>query len=193
MKKTIILASIISFTVIVVVILNFMYQGGLFNRREETPKNYVSTTTIKKSTTTEEIRIIVEIKGAVKYPGVYVFDHSPVLVYEVIDMAGGLTSVANTSDINLAMALESNESITISSNSSAKSYVSKIGEGRGKVNINTANKETLKTIPGIGDSKAVNIINYRKTNGFFKSIEDIKKVDGIGESIFESIKDYITV
>ena len=192
MKKTIILASIISFTVIVVVILNFMFQGGVFNKKEvvNTTPTY---TTIKKTTTTEKVKVIVEIKGAVKYPGVYIFDHSPVLVYEVIDMAGGLTSVANTDDINLAMALESNQSITISSNSSVKSYVSNIGDTKTKVNINTANKDTLKTIPGIGDTKANNIIAYRKKNGFFKSIDDIKNVDGIGDAIFESIKEYITV
>ena len=192
MKKTIILASIISFTVIVVVILNFMFQGGVFNKKEvvNTTPTY---TTIKKTTTTEKVKVIVEIKGAVKYPGVYIFDHSPVLVYEVIDMAGGLTSIANTDDINLAMALEPNQSITISSNSSTKSYVSNIGDTKVKININTANKETLKTIPGIGDTKANNIIAYRKKNGFFKSIDDIKNVDGIGDAIFESIKEYITV
>ena len=192
MKKTIILASIISFTVIVVVILNFMFQGGVFNKKEvvNTTPTY---TTIKKTTTTEKVKVIVEIKGAVKYPGVYIFDHSPVLVYEVIDMAGGLTSIANTDDINLAMALESNQSITISSNSSVKSYVSNIGDTKAKVNINTANKDTLKTIPGIGDTKANNIIAYRKKNGFFKTIDDIKNVDGIGDAIFESIKEYITV
>ena len=192
MKKTIILASIISFTVIVVVILNFMFQGGVFNKKEvvNTTPTY---TTIKKTTTTEKVKVIVEIKGAVKYPGVYIFDHSPVLVYEVIDMAGGLTSIANTDDINLAMALEPNQSITISSNSSTKSYVSNIGDTKAKININTANKDTLKTIPGIGDTKANNIIAYRKKNGFFKSIDDIKNVDGIGDAIFESIKEYITV
>lgn len=191
MKKTIILAIIVSLTIIVVVILNFMYQGGMFNRRVTTPVTQI-TTSIKEKTTTEKEVVIVEIKGAVKYPGVYSFDHKP-LVYEVIDMAGGLTSIANTDNINLAAEVESNQSIVISSNNNIKSYVGEIGETQSKVNINTADKDRLMTIPGIGSAKADNIIKYRKTNGFFKKIEDIKNVDGIGDAIFNSIKEYITV
>ena len=66
-------------------------------------------------------------------------------------------------------------------------------ETNGKVNINTANKEEIEKIPGIGESKAEKIIDYRKENGLFKSIEDIKNVSGIGNSIYEKIKDYITI
>lgn len=61
------------------------------------------------------------------------------------------------------------------------------------VNINTASKEELQTLPGIGASKADNIINYRNSNGNFKTIEDIKNVNGIGDSVYEQIKDRITV
>lgn len=61
------------------------------------------------------------------------------------------------------------------------------------VNINTAGKDELTKIPGVGDSKAHAIIKYREENGDFNDIEDIKKVSGIGESLFEKIKDYITV
>ena len=193
MKKTIILASIISFTVIVVVLLNFMYQGGLFSKRNERTTKTIQTTTTIEHTTKEKEEIVIEIKGAVRYPGVYVFDHYPVLVYEVIDMAGGLTSIANIDNINLAGIVEANQSIVISSNSTLKSYIVEMGESSSKININTANKEQLMTIPGIGEAKANNIIKYRKTNGFFSKIEDIKNVDGIGESVFESIKVYITV
>ncbi len=191
MKKTIILAIIVSITIIVVVILNFMYQGGMFNRREVLINTQMITTTREKTTTEKEV-VIVEIKGAVKYPGVYSFDHKP-LVYEVIDMAGGLTSIANIDNINLAAEVESNQSIVISSKSNVKSYVGEIGKSEAKVNINTADKNRLMTIPGIGSTKADNIIKYRKTNGFFKKIEDIKNVDGIGDAIYNSIKEYITV
>ena len=61
------------------------------------------------------------------------------------------------------------------------------------VNINTASKEELLTITGIGDSKAEAIISYREENGDFKAIEDIKNVSGIGDSLFEKIKEFITV
>ena len=63
----------------------------------------------------------------------------------------------------------------------------------GKVNINQASKEELMGIPGIGEAKATSIIEYRTTTGTFQTIEDIKNVSGIGDAIFESIRDYITV
>ena len=62
-----------------------------------------------------------------------------------------------------------------------------------KVNINTANKEKLETLPGIGETNAKKIIDYREENGKFKSIEDIKNVSGIGDAKFNSLKDKITV
>lgn len=62
-----------------------------------------------------------------------------------------------------------------------------------KISINTATEEQLQTLPGIGESKAKDIINYRTENGPFTSIEDIKNVSGIGESLFAKIKDYITL
>lgn len=62
-----------------------------------------------------------------------------------------------------------------------------------KVNINSATLEELKTLKGIGDSKANSIIEYRENSGSFKNIEDIKNVDGIGEKVFEKIKDSLTV
>ena len=62
-----------------------------------------------------------------------------------------------------------------------------------KVNINTASKEVLMTLSKIGEAKAIAIIKYREENGCFNTIEDIKKVSGIGNSLFESIKDFITV
>jgi competence protein ComEA len=62
-----------------------------------------------------------------------------------------------------------------------------------KIELNSATKEELMTLPGIGESKALAIIEYRKSNGLFEAIEDIKNVTGIGDSIFDKIKDYITL
>ena len=61
------------------------------------------------------------------------------------------------------------------------------------MNLNTASKEELKTLSGIGDTRAESIISYRETNGPFTSIEDLKKVDGIKDGVFQKIKDRITV
>ena len=66
-------------------------------------------------------------------------------------------------------------------------------EQTSKININTATLEQLQTLPRIGEAKAKNILAYRKKNGGFKKIEEIKEISGIGESIFDQIKDYITI
>lgn len=63
----------------------------------------------------------------------------------------------------------------------------------GKININTADIDLLQTINGVGESLASKIIDYRKQNGKFKSVEDLKNVSGIGEKKFESLKEYIVV
>lgn len=71
--------------------------------------------------------------------------------------------------------------------------VPKNGQKQSKVNINRANKEKLMTLPGVGESTALKIIEYRTQNGDYKSIEDLKKVAGIGDSKFNNLKEYVTV
>ena len=150
----------------------------------------------------QEKTIIVEIKGEVKKPDVYTLDENAI-VKELIEAAGGLTENAELSNINRAKKLQNHELIYIANknyankeignlNSQAKSGDAKSKEANGrKVNINTAVLEDLKTLNGIGDSKAKSIIDYREKNGEFKSIEDIKNVTGIGDKMFERIKDQI--
>ena len=75
----------------------------------------------------------------------------------------------------------------------SQTTVNKTNSNTKKVNINTALQTELETLPGIGPSIATKIITYRKENGGFKTIEDIKEVSGIGESKFNNIKDLITV
>ena len=69
----------------------------------------------------------------------------------------------------------------------------KNGQKQSKVNINKANKEKLMTLPGVGESTTLKIIEYRTQNGDYKSIEDLKKVAGIGDSKFNNLKEYVTV
>ncbi|MCR5741534.1 MAG: ComEA family DNA-binding protein [Gammaproteobacteria bacterium] len=200
MKKAIIISSIVAFTVIVIVILNFLYQGGFFERREVVTTTTALNETINKKTTEEEITVV-EIKGAVKNPGIYTFYYSPVRIADVIEMAGGLTQLANTDDLNLASIVSNNSSITISSLDQSSSYTpggSSQEEAVStntstKVNINTATLNELMTLKGIGEKRAQNIIDHRKAYGFFLTIEDVKDVEGIGETVFEAIKDSITV
>ena len=144
--------------------------------------------------------IIVEIKGQVVKPDVYTLDENAI-INDLINLAGGVTENADLSSINRAKKLQNHEMIYIAdknqSNNSQESVKSS-GEASSSVSqslvdINTATVEQLKTLNGIGDSKAESIIEYREQNGGFKSVEEIKNVTGIGEKMFEKIKDKITI
>lgn len=133
----------------------------------------------------------VYVSGYVKSPGVYkVAGNSRVV--DAIEAAGGFLKEADTSLINLARVLKDGEHIHIYSvQDNIKPDA--IEENAGLININTATKEQLITLPGIGTSKAEGIIAYRDKNGSFNSCEDIMKVAGIKESAYEKIKALICV
>lgn len=131
-----------------------------------------------------ETKIMVDIKGAVMFPGIYTLQGEKYL-YEVIEMAGGLTKYANTDNINLVQLINKDCSITIGQK--------KVEEEFSIININYASKDQLMTLPGIGEVYAEKIIEYRETNGLFLTIEDIKQIPGIKDSVFNKIKDQITV
>ena len=135
-------------------------------------------------------------------------------IADAIEKAGGFREDAYTKDVNLAYKLEDGMKIyipTMEEKENEKANVivesgietennnnsySNTDEGKNvnsKVNINTASKEELDTLPGIGPSTAEKIINYRKEKGKFKSIEEIKDVSGIGDSKYENIKDMIEI
>ena len=162
---------------------------------------YQDSVEIVKEEPKEEVKtskeIVVDIKGEVNKPGTYRLDDDKRLV-DLITLAGGLTSRANTNEINLSEKLTDEMLIIIPSlNSDTKEEVITkpvIKEKKdNKVSINNGTLEQLMTIKGIGESKARSIIEYREKNGRFVSIEDITKVSGIGLSTFEKIKDYIKV
>jgi len=146
--------------------------------------------------------IVVEIKGEVKKPDVYTLDENAI-VKELIEAAGGLTENADLNNINRAKKLQNHELVYIANkNGINKEGTTKNSElntsnsqetSNNMVNINTATIEQLKTLNGVGDSKAKSIIEYREQSGGFKSIEDIKNVNGIGEKMFEKIKEQIEI
>jgi competence protein ComEA len=153
----------------------------------------------------------VDVKGAVKQPGVYEFLEGDKVI-DAIKQAGGLTSNAYTSNINLSKKL-SNEMVvyvfkkseittpTTTANNPCNCETIQVDNcinkeentSSSKVNINTADVNILSTLSGIGEAKAKAIIDYRTQNGLFKTIEDIKNVSGLGDSLFAKIKDSITV
>lgn len=148
----------------------------------------------------ENSTIQVYICGEVKKSGVYKLKKDARLV-DLIQTAGGFTKDADVEGVNLAIKLKDEDYIKIPSKnlsnlgdtvSNKNNVVLNKSESK-KININTATKEELKTLPRIGEALAQRIIDYRDKNGGFKSIDDIKKVKGIGEKMFENIKDLISI
>ena len=165
--------------------------------------------------TSEPATVQVYICGAVVLPGVYELPEG-VILNDVVECAGGLTENADVTKINLVYKIESNVSVFIPDCEQAEGSVSEDvfevqediireddeyvwGEGAGSqaeaaslVNINTAGKDELMSLPGIGEVYAQAIIDYRETAPF-AAIEEIKNVSGIGDAKFDKIKAYITV
>lgn len=169
----------------------------------------------------KEIEFMVDVKGEVITPGIYNLSSTSRII-DAINKAGGLTDDADTTVINLSKKIEDEMVIIIYSKDEVKNWLEtkeeeaylqekclEPREGQaennaciedtkeqveqtGQININTATKEELMTLNGIGEAKADAIISYREQTPFTK-IEDIKNVSGIGDSIYEEIKDKITV
>ena len=153
-------------------------------------------------TETEDQLVTVDVKGAVKKPGVYQLQSNS-RVHDALEKAGGLTDEADLKSVNQAQKL-SDEAVV---------YVAKVGEnavdvttsapasatsgtGQAKsapVNLNTATEADFQTISGIGQKRAQDIIAYREANGRFKSVDDLKNVSGIGAKTLEKLKEYVTV
>ena len=134
------------------------------------------------STPTSSQEIVVHITGEVVNPGVYSLEEGD-RIADAVEAAGGLTPDADSDAINLALEVEYEDYI----------HIPRIGETPQRVNINTAEAWLLQALPGIGESRAQAIIDYRAENGPFRSIDELKEVPGIGSSTFEEIEDLITV
>ena len=151
-----------------------------------------------------ENKIKVHISGAVKNEGVYELEGDARII-DAIEKAGGTLEIADMKNVNLASKLEDGMKIYIpkqgeevtNSNQEVEENIA-LGNtskesSKGKININKASKEELDTLPGIGESTAEKIINYRKEHKSFKSIEELKEVKGIGDAKFEEIKDLVDI
>lgn len=141
-------------------------------------------------------KIYIHVCGEVKKPGVYTFSTEPRVV-EAVKKAGGFTGKANRFSINQAEKITDGTQLVIPAKGKKESRKKTENAGSidqsGKVNLNTALKEELMTLSGIGESKAAQILSYREENGAFQKIEDIMNISGIKEGIFNRIKNQIVV
>lgn len=219
-KQKIILSIVIS--IIFALVLIYVYQN-LYEEDTEiiltNEENVLDAETNEIVDSNEEISsqnnsepketVVVHVIGEVNNPGVVTLPEGSRII-DAINMAGGKTEEADLSKINLAYIVEDGTQIYIPRINENLNQVNLISDGAGvgvvitdsnveenevnaKVNINTASKEKLETLPGVGETTAQKIIDYREANGKFKTIEDIKNVSGIGDSKYESLKDKITV
>ena len=168
------------------------------------------TTTKRLSPTKKESKennqIYVDISGAISHPGVYCLSKNDRL-FTLIQKAGGLTENAAVNTVNQSIKLEDQQKIVILTQEEAKnaqaentslsvsdsSISKKDNDDQAKININQADLSQLQQLSGIGAKKAQAIIDYRTENGDFKSIDELGKVNGIGEKTVEKLKNSITI
>lgn len=145
---------------------------------------------------TERKKVFVYVCGEVQTPGVYEVEQDA-RVFEAIAKAGGLTENAAAEKVNQARLVVDGEQIYVPSLEEAKGtgVVSEVAEctDDGKININTAGKEELMTLTGVGEAKAQSIIAYREEHGGFRSVEELMQIEGIKEGVFNKIKEDITI
>ncbi|EGP66097.1 comEA protein [Streptococcus sp. oral taxon 056 str. F0418] len=203
---------------LVIALIGLVIAGFMILQREQKQENNIQQlmeqTSYSSSSTTEKSKqrsesdqgdknegmVTVDVKGAVKKPGVYQLKSSS-RVHDALVKAGGMTDEADLKSINQAQKLV-DEAVV---------YVAKVGENvvdvttntstsnatsqakAGLVNLNTATEADFQTISGIGQKRAQDIIAYREANGKFKSVDDLKNVTGIGAKTLEKLKEYVTV
>lgn len=151
--------------------------GGFVNREEE-----------------ETDFILVHVCGEVAVPGVYALEAGS-RVCDALEAAGGATENGAADYLNLARTVKDGEQIRVPdlAEAAAGGYDESADTEEGPVNLNTADADKLMTLPGIGQAKAEAILAYREENGLFSSAEEIKQVSGIGDAIYEKLKEFITV
>ena len=161
-------------------------------------KDSVSENEVKKEEPVEQDLITVDVKGAVKAPGIY---DLPVgsRVNDAVQKAGGLTEQADSKSLNLAQKV-SDEALVYVPSKGEEVASQQAGSGAPsstskdkKVNLNKASLEELKQVKGLGGKRAQDIIDHRETNGKFKSVDELQKVSGIVAKTIEKLKDYVTV
>lgn len=243
-NKLFILITSVIVNILLIGVSSFLLYKSLNVKEENVIVHTDYETSNVENISNKELEYYVEIKGAVKNPGVYKLN-SDSIINDLVKEANGFTKKAYTKNINLSRKISNELVVYVYTESEYKKlhqektiYVTKevyidtpcecktydisncLDNGKSeivasdkdtvfesakeetsreadntnlKVNINTATVSELQTLPGIGESKAKDIISYRTNNGLFKDTSEIKNVSGIGNALFEKIKDSITI
>ena len=222
-KKLVVLGILLFLSILVIsVSIYTVYAVNESNNSSLEFQDTIPSVEIDEKIKEEKPSIYVEVKGAVNSPGVYEMEEGQI-VNDAITKAGGFLESAYTDIINLSKKIsdelviyvytkkEYEKSDTTKEKVNDDSYLidnaikNKVSIITGNedtggndtssslVNINIASIAELTTLPGIGEAKAQKIITYREENGYFKTIEELKNVSGIGDATFEQLKTLITV
>ena len=217
-KKKIVIGIILGIIIVIGGVVYYILQnneGEYFNYDENFDEENIeadnSIVNIDDMEIENKPQIMVHIAGQIVNPGVISLSEGARII-DAINAAGGTTEEADLSRVNLAYILEDAQKIYIPSIKEKENEGYAIDKSQSiaivtsessteetsttqtlTININTANEAELQKIPGIGQSIASKIVAYRKENGKFKTIEEIKKGSGIGENKYNSIKNYICV
>lgn len=196
--------------ILILILIGALFAIFLFYFMNENDEEYIDINevyNVKEENLEEQIEINlikIHIIGEIKNPGIIEITEGS-RIADAIEKAGGVTKEADVSKVNLAYLLQDGQKVYIpNKNDEEIEYIEdtagnnvivedKTSKKESKININTATQTELETLSGIGPSTALKIINYRKENGKFNSIDEIMNVSGIGEAKYESIKDYICV
>lgn len=164
--------------------------GEALEEKGETPEKEAGLGTVKSC--------FVYVCGEVHKPGVYELPTGS-RIFEALELAGGVTENGAEDFLNQAEAVKDGQKITVPSLEEAEKGIAFLDSGYDGIeestfiDLNSADKERLMTLPGIGDSKAESIIQYREEHGAFKNIEELKNITGIKDGVYNKIKDSITV
>ena len=191
--------------IIIVLLIIIAIVSSYFFTKDSTTETIITNDLFMKDQSyyTKISEIIIHIDGEVVSPGIVTLNDGS-RISDAISAAGGLTENADLTNVNLAYVLHDGQKIHIPNISDEKNLQTVIQDAgnnvivsdsiaQPRININKASQSELESLPGIGSSIAMKIIEYRESNGKFKSIEEIMNVNGIGESKYNIIKDYISI
>lgn len=181
LKATITVIAVVAFGV-------YVFSSGTGNQNKVTISKPATGESTSKDI--ESPKIYVHVAGSVKSPGIYQLD-SGTRVYDAVLAAGGFTAKANQASVNMARALNDGEQLIISSGNG--SVIPQGNVVSSLISLNQASSSQLEDLPGVGPALAGRIVDWRTANGGFKAKEDLLNVAGIGDKLFASVKDLVTL